>query len=66
MAKSKGVLGPEHLAALNKVIDLCTETERMCRDCEECMLDVTPEREKNADQLKVATLLKAKHFPTSK
>lgn len=64
--KAKPVLGPTHLEALNKVIELCTQTHKMCEDCEACMLDVTPEREKNADQLKVAQLLKAKHFPTAK
>lgn len=67
MAKAKkGPLGPEHLEALNRLLDACGETAKMCGACEECHLDVTPEREKNAEQMEIARRLKAKFFPTAK
>lgn len=64
--KSSGPLTDKHLATLNKLIAACTETERFCKDCEECGLDVTPERRKNAEQLDIASRIKAKFFPTAK
>ena len=66
MSNKKQPLTVDDLAALNKVIASCEETERQCKQCEACNLDVTPESAKNADQLETARRLKATYFPTAK
>lgn len=67
MAREKsGPLGPEHLKLLNKLIQACAETEAYCAKCESCDLDVTPERKKNSEQLRIAQKIKATFFPGEK
>lgn len=68
MAKTKQSAGPltdAHLRALNKLLQLCVETGRFCKQCEECDIDVTPEMRKNDEQQRIAAKIKAKFFPES-
>lgn len=65
MAKPSKQLTSEDLDRLNKLIRSCEETDRMCKDCEECLLDVDPEKRQNTEQLTIARKLKAKFFPTA-
>lgn len=67
MAKQKqGPLTDAHLKLLNKLIEACAETEKYCSMCEECQLDVSPERKKNREQMDIATRIKARFFPLAK
>lgn len=56
----------EHLKVLDKLLLACAETEQYCQACEECNLDVTPERQKNKEQAEIARRIKAKFFPGAK
>lgn len=68
MAKQKtsGPLDESHLKALDGLIKACVETDAYCQMCEDCNLDVQPEREKNRSQLDVARRIKARFFPQAK
>lgn len=56
-------LTDKHLELLNKVIKSCAETREYLQNCKECNLDVEPEIRRNDEQLKTASLIKAKNFP---
>lgn len=66
MAKKKSPIGQAELAALDLIIRECTETAAMCKDCDACGIDVSPEREQNERQLRDATNLKRTFFPTAR
>jgi hypothetical protein len=66
MAKPKGPMNSEHLAALDKLLKSCAETAAYCESCEACDLDVDPEKAKNAEQLAIARKIKAKFFPDAR
>lgn len=68
MAKSKRVspLTDDHRKILDRLLAACAETDSYCQMCEECDLDVSPEREKNRDQMRVAQKIRDKFFPPDK
>lgn len=61
----KSPLGPEHLKALNQVIDACNETQCLCDTCMDAGIDIEPEMQVNKEQLAMAVKLKKAFFPNS-
>ena len=61
-----GPLTDQHLKVLDKVLKACAETEEYCKMCEECNLDVSPERQKNKEQREIAERIKRRFFPGAK
>ncbi len=64
--KSTGPLTEQHLRVLNKVIETCSATLDYCKVCDDCNVDVSPERAKTEEQLEMAKRIKARFFPTAK